>query len=670
MLRAMRSALGENDMMAYLAMMAVRLIELHRVLRQTGSLYLHCDPTASHYLKVILDSIFGIDRFLNEITWKRTSPHNDAKSWSRTADKILFYAKGSAFIWNTPYSENSEEYQESHYSNTDSLGRRFQHTSLLSPSPRPNMMYEWKGFPTPPMGWRYSRERMAELDGSGLIYYPTTKDGALDLSKRPRLIRYLDEQKGVVRDTVWTDIPPINARAQERLGYPTQKPLALLERILAASTNVDSVVLDPFCGCGTTVHAAQKLGRTWIGIDATHLAIGLIERRLTEAFPRATFEVHGVPTDLDGARDLAERDKHEFQKWITGTIGAQPYKGGKKGMDRGVDGYLHFRDGDKKAQFAVVSVKGGGIKSGDVRDLKGTMEREKAALGLFLSLKEPTREMEREAASAGIYETGGQKVPRLQILRRPRSSKATSRSCLSGTPRGSRRRRPTSRPGSRGSCSERDRGSVRLVRQVVHAGVHRGRSLDRPSRERPRGSRRVTRQPCRRLGDAALPPGDRLAQEIAGLMQFDDPGALRDTAEMAVAGLGAPSLLQPRRAVGEGLAVQVEVELQGAHQARDVGRWPAHAVPSAGTLARASAARARCWSTKVFATSAALPTISSSPPHARAYVPSVTPSTEIASARVSPSPWRSSVVTTSWTAARMRASEVRVASPMVRSPSC
>ena len=165
MLRAMRSALGENDMMAYLAMMAVRLIELHRVLRQTGSLYLHCDPTASHYLKVILDSIFGIDRFLNEITWKRTSPHNDAKSWSRTADKILFYAKGSAFIWNTPYSENSEEYQESHYSNTDSLGRRFQHTSLLSPSPRPNMMYEWKGFPTPPMGWRYSRERMAELDG-------------------------------------------------------------------------------------------------------------------------------------------------------------------------------------------------------------------------------------------------------------------------------------------------------------------------------------------------------------------------------------------------------------------------------------------------------------------------------------------------------------------------
>ena len=416
MLRAMRSALGENDMMAYLAMMAVRLVELHRVLKQTGSLYLHCDPTASHYLKVILDSIFGIDRFLNEITWKRTSPHNDAKSWSRTADKLLFYAKGPQFIWNTPYSENSEEYQESHYSSTDSVGRRFQHTSLLSPSPRPNMMYVWKGFPTPPMGWRYSRERMTELDASGLIYYPTTKDGALDLSKRPRLIRYLDEQKGVVRDTVWTDIPPINARAQERLGYPTQKPLALLERILSASTNVDSVVLDPFCGCGTTVHAAQKLGRTWVGIDVTHLAIGLIERRLSEAFPRATFEVHGVPTDLDGARDLAERDKHEFQKWITGTIGAQPYKGGKKGMDRGIDGYLHFRDADKKPQFAIVSVKGGGIKSGDVRDLKGTMEREKSALGLFLSLNPPTREMEKEAASAGIYETGGQKVPRLQIL--------------------------------------------------------------------------------------------------------------------------------------------------------------------------------------------------------------------------------------------------------------
>jgi site-specific DNA-methyltransferase (adenine-specific) len=174
--------------------------------------------------------------------------------------------------------------------------------------------------------------------------------------------------------------------------------------------------LDPFCGCGTTIHAAQKLDRRWIGIDITHLAIALVERRLKDAFSAVKYEVHGVPTDEAGARDLALREKHEFQKWITAKIGAQPYKGGKKGMDRGIDGYLHFRDADKKPQFAVISVKGGSIKSGDVRDLKGTMEREKAALGLFLTLNEPTREMEREAASAGFYETGGMKFPRLQIL--------------------------------------------------------------------------------------------------------------------------------------------------------------------------------------------------------------------------------------------------------------
>ena len=174
-------------------------------------------------------------------------------------------------------------------------------------------------------------------------------------------------------------------------------------------------MLDPFCGCGTTVHAAQKLKRQWIGIDVTHLAIALIERRLKEAFPGIAYQVYGVPKDTDAARDLAERDKHEFQKWIVATVGGQPYKGGKKGMDRGVDGYLHFRNAENKPQHAVISVKGGGIKSGDIRDLKETMEREGAALGIFLTLNNPTREMEKEAASAGFYETGGQKLLKLQI---------------------------------------------------------------------------------------------------------------------------------------------------------------------------------------------------------------------------------------------------------------
>ncbi len=276
---------------------------------------------------------------------------------------------------------------------------------------KPNGWYVWKGYQPPAQGWRYSPTTMQKLHDEGLIYYPEDK------TKRLAKKLYLDESKGALIGNVWTDISPLQASSAERLGYPTQKPLSLLERIIKASTDEGDVVLDPFCGCGTAIHSAQKFARQWIGIDITHLAIALVERRLKESFPGIIYQVHGVPTDYAGAHNLAERDKHEFQKWITATIGAQPYKGGKKGMDRGIDGYLHFRDADKQPQFAIVSVKGGeNITSGMVRDLKGTMDREKAALGLFLTLNEPTREMEKEAASAGLYETGGMKVPRLQIL--------------------------------------------------------------------------------------------------------------------------------------------------------------------------------------------------------------------------------------------------------------
>ena len=414
MLKAMRSALGENDMMAYLAMMAVRLIELHRVLKSTGSLYLHCDPTASHYLKTLLDAIFGAFNFRNEIVWKRKAgrgeTQNQAVRFGVSHDVILFYAKTPESRFNRQYRENNPDYIASKFVHDDENGRRYRLDNLTSPSFRPNLIYEYKGYPPPENGWAVSLETMERMDGEGRIHFPAKR------TQRLQRKRYLDELQGETVDTLWDDISPINSQAKERLGYPTQKPLELLARILAASSNEGDLVLDPFCGCGTTVHAAQKLNRRWIGVDITHLAIALIERRLKEAFPGIAFEVHGVPNDVAGARDLAERDKYEFQKWITATIGAQPYKGGKKGMDRGIDGYLHFRDADKKAQFAVISVKGGGIKSGDVRDLKGTMEREKAALGLFLTLNEPTREMEREAAAAGIYETGGMKVPKLQIL--------------------------------------------------------------------------------------------------------------------------------------------------------------------------------------------------------------------------------------------------------------
>jgi site-specific DNA-methyltransferase (adenine-specific) len=250
-------------MMAYLSMMAVRLIELHRVLKPTGSLYLHCDPTASHYLKILMDGIFGVENYQNEIIWKRTTTHSDSRTWSRVADVIYFYTKGSRFAWNIPREPHSEEYLESKYRYDDGDGRIYRLDNITSPNPRPNMMYEWKGFPYPPKGWRYSRETMAEMDAEGRIWYPRNDDGSYDISRRPQVKRYLEEMDGGVLGTIWTDISPINSQAQERLGYPTQKPLPLLARIITASSNEGGVILEPFCGCGTSIHAAQRLRRQW-----------------------------------------------------------------------------------------------------------------------------------------------------------------------------------------------------------------------------------------------------------------------------------------------------------------------------------------------------------------------------------------------------------------------
>jgi len=416
MLKAMLAALGRNDMMAYLAMMAVRLIELHRVLKPTGSLYLHCDPVASHYLKIILDSVFGPASFRSEIVWKRTTAHSNVYSaYGDITDIIFFYSKGSKWIWNQLYKSQTKEEVEKAFPNVDPDRRRWRSENMRNPGIRPNLHYPYtasNGVTYQPHrnGWTITIEKMRALDAAGKLHFPAKPGGRL------RCKFYADETPGIKLQNLWDDIPPVGAQAAERLGYPTQKPLALLERIISASSNEGDVVLDPFCGCGTTVHAAQKLGRQWIGIDITHLAIALIEHRLKAAFPGISYDVHGVPKDLAGARDLAKRDKHEFQKWIVASIEGQPYRGGRKGMDRGIDGYLHFRDADRKPQTAIISVKGGGVKSGDIRDLKGTLEREGAAMGVFLTLNQPTREMVKEAASAGIYETGGRKFPKLQIL--------------------------------------------------------------------------------------------------------------------------------------------------------------------------------------------------------------------------------------------------------------
>ena len=415
MLRAMRAFLKENDMMAYLAMMAVRLIELHRVLKPTGSLYLHCDPTASHYLKILLDAVFGKWNFKNEITWKRAHTvkgnfGQGSRFFDRNTDSILFYTKSEKSTFNPVFTGYTDEYISSHYKLKDESGRRYQLISMEGPggAAKGNPSYEVLGVTR---YWRYSRERMDELISKGLVVQNTP-------GKVPRRKLYLDEGRGVPVQALWDDIAELNSQAQERLGYPTQKPLALLERILSASSNPGDVVLDPFCGCGTTVHAAEKLSRKWIGIDVTHLAISLIRRRLIDAFPQAKFDIEGVPKDEGGARQLAADDKHQFQLWALSMVDAQPYKGGRKGADGGVDGYLYFKPDGRIVEKAIVSVKGGGnVGVGMIRDLIATVDREKAKIGLFLTLEDPTTVMRREATAAGLYASPMHgKFEKIQIL--------------------------------------------------------------------------------------------------------------------------------------------------------------------------------------------------------------------------------------------------------------
>lgn len=246
-------------------------------------------------------------------------------------------------------------------------------------------------------------------------FWPKT-EGAM-----PKLKRYLEEAKGIPAQDVLTDVPSLqkmSAAARERLGYPTQKPLALLERIIVASSNEGDVMLDPFCGCGTAVDAAQKLGRQWLGIDVTHLSIGLIERRMKDRYGEdLAYEVHGTPNDLASAQKLAAEEPHQFQYWITQAVDGQPYQGGRKGADRGIDGYLYFTGHDRKTEAAIISVKAGrNVGVAMVRDLKGVIEREKSPIGIFICAVNPTREMEREAAAAGVYEgADGRTYPRLQI---------------------------------------------------------------------------------------------------------------------------------------------------------------------------------------------------------------------------------------------------------------
>jgi len=419
-LQAFRSLLGCNDMLAYLSMMAPRLVELRRVLKPMGSLYLHCDPTASHYLKILLDAVFGKETFQNEIIWKRSHAHNSAKRYGPNHDVLLFYSKSPVMLWNSVYQAYDPAYTEKHYRHIDSQGRRYKHENPTGAGLRHGVTGQpWRGIDPSAKGrhWAKTPEEMDRLDAKGMIYWPSKEAGW------PYIKEYLDEKKGTPAQDIWTDIDPINMMAAERLGYPTQKPEALLERIIAASSTAGDVVLDPFCGCGTAIAVAERLARKWIGIDITHLAITLIKTRLRDAHGpdiAKAYSVIGEPVSLPDARMLAAEDRYQFQFWALGLVAARPVPSEqKKGADKGVDGRLYFHDDAEsgKVKQVVLSVKSGHLKNEYVRELPGILDREKAQIGVLITLEPPTQPMRKEAASAGFYQSPwGTSHPKVQIL--------------------------------------------------------------------------------------------------------------------------------------------------------------------------------------------------------------------------------------------------------------
>lgn len=412
-MRAFGELMPKSGMLAYLVMMAPRLAELRRVLKPTGSIYLHCDPTASHYLKMVMDAVFGTVSYKNELIWKRTTAHSSGSKYGAVHDVLLFYTKSENYTWNIVRIPYDEAYTRKFYNKFDAAGRRYTLDNItgagISKGETGNV---WHGIDVSSKGrhWMYSLEKLETLNREGRIYWPPS-------GGTPRFIRYLDEMLGIVAQDVISDISPISAHAQERLGYPTQKPEALLERIIKASSNEGDVVLDPFCGCGTATVVAQKLGREWIGIDIAQAAIRTIVQRLNDTFHDCKFKVIGEPTTAEDAQALFIQDAYQFQWWATGLVEARPAEQ-KKGADHGIDGRLYFADDNSgKAKLVVISVKGGGTNVGAVRDLIGVVHREEAAIGVLITLHEPTGPMRAEAAGAGLYQSPlGTHHPRVQIL--------------------------------------------------------------------------------------------------------------------------------------------------------------------------------------------------------------------------------------------------------------
>jgi len=430
---ALKSALNESDMMAYLVMMAIRLRELHRKLKQDGSLYLHCDPTASHYLKIVLDGVFGPKAFRSEVIWKRTSAHSAAKRWADVHDCILFYSKSENYVWNDIFIDYDDAYK-ARYRNVDEQGRRWTDDNLTGPGTRGgDSGSPWKGFNPTERGlhWKVSRNAVIDLIGEeeadklsttqkldildqhSLIYWPSS--GGF-----PRFKRTLGQ--GVRLQDIIVDIPPLNSQAQERTGYPTQKPLALLDRIIRASSRPGQVILDPFCGCGTTVDAAERADRMWIGIDIAVHAVKVIEGRLIGLGKKrnhpVTYDIELLPRDFASAVKLAEKDKYQFQWWANYLFNPHALREkGKKGADRGIDGELFFPNGPGRPWGRMLtSVKGGKIELDDIRAFAHVLDSEKAEMGLFICLYPPTEKMRTEAVREGYADVVHGDLPKLQIV--------------------------------------------------------------------------------------------------------------------------------------------------------------------------------------------------------------------------------------------------------------
>jgi len=407
--------LKDTDMLAYLAMMAPRLVELRRVLRPTGSLYLHCDPSASHYLKMLLDAVFGPASFKNEIVWKRTSAHSSAKRYGPIHDIILFYTKGNEFTWSGSRLDYDDAYLDRYYRFDDGDGRLYWRNSLTAAGTRNGSSGKpWRGFDPNTKGshWKFTIENLDALDKQGRIYWPPNGGW-------PYIKRYRDELKGMAISDLWDDINKINPAATERLGYPTQKPLALLARIVEASSNMGDVVLDPFCGCGTTIEAANQKGRQWIGIDISPDAIDVIRKdRISKFGDNFKYQMIWFPRDMEAATIFAQEQPIPFQDWAVEKLGGITNR--RRSGDRGVDGRCYFKDDvgstTGPTRQIIVSVKSGKLSPSFVRELEGAVDKERAAMGVLLTLKEPSRQCVGDAAGYSFYHCAQGTFPRIQII--------------------------------------------------------------------------------------------------------------------------------------------------------------------------------------------------------------------------------------------------------------